>query len=98
MTHERDYFDTVAIDAKASGLSSSDFMLAHYHKYDINIRKINDRIVSFSFDEISNLYDLDQLIEIFASMKKMRTSQVEYMPFENYEDRVYWQPRSHIRR
>jgi glycine dehydrogenase len=59
VTHRKDYFDTVAVNVKASGLSSSDFVLASYHKYFINIRKIDDEIVSFSFDEISNLYDLD---------------------------------------
>jgi glycine cleavage system pyridoxal-binding protein P len=44
-------FDTVAIDAKASGFSSSDYLLAEFHKYGINIRRINDTAVSISFDE-----------------------------------------------
>ena len=52
-------FDTVAIDVKASGFSSADFLLAEFHKFGINIRRVNDSVVSLSFDEQSTLYDLD---------------------------------------
>lgn len=64
-TDRNNYFDTVAIDVKASGFTSADFLLAQFHKYGINIRKIDNANVSLSFDEMTSLYDLDQLIEIF---------------------------------
>lgn len=64
-TDRNNYFDTVAIDVKASGFTSADFLLAQFHKYGINIRKIDNHNVSLSFDEMTSLYDLDQLIEIF---------------------------------
>ena len=70
MTHKDNRFDTVAIDVKASGFSSADYLLAEFHKYGINIRKIDDKYVSISFDEMSTLYDLDELIEIFCGLKK----------------------------
>jgi glycine dehydrogenase len=44
-------FDTVAIDVKASGFSSADYLLAEFHKYGINIRRVSDFVVSLSFDE-----------------------------------------------
>ena len=69
-TDRQRYFDTVAIDVKASGFSSCDYIQAQFHKYGINIRKVDDDFVSVSFDELSTLYDLDQLIEIFASLKR----------------------------
>jgi len=70
VTHKDNRFDTVAIDVKASGFSSADYLLAEFHKYGINIRKIDDKYVSISFDEMSTLYDLDELIEIFCGLKK----------------------------
>ena len=48
----------MAIDVKASGFTSADFLLAEFHKQGINIRKVNSDIVSLSFDEITGLYDL----------------------------------------
>jgi len=69
-TDRNNYFDTVAIDVKASGFTSADFLLAEFHKYGINIRKIDQEHVSLSFDELTSLYDLDQLIEIFCALKK----------------------------
>lgn len=59
------YFDTVSIKIKESGFSSADYLLSEFHKHGINIRKVDDDHVSVSFDEITTLYDLDQLIEIF---------------------------------
>ena len=64
-TDRNNYFDTVAIDVNASGFTSADYLLAEFHKQGINIRKIDQNNVSVSFDEMTSLYDLDQLIEIF---------------------------------
>ena len=67
----KDYhFDTVAIDVQASGFTSADFLLAEFHKYGINIRKIDNNTVSVAFDELVTLYDLDQVIEVFINLKK----------------------------
>lgn len=32
ITDRKQYFDTVAIDVKASGFTSADFLLAEFHK------------------------------------------------------------------
>jgi glycine dehydrogenase len=64
-TDKNNYFDTVSIKIKESGFSSADYLLSEFHKYGINIRKIDDYHVSVSFDEITSLLVLDQLIEIF---------------------------------
>ena len=86
LTDREQYFDTVAIDVKGSGFTSADYLLAEFHKYGINIRKVNDDIISVSFDEVKSLYDLDQLCEIFANIKKRKIG-VEFYPFEEYENR-----------
>ncbi len=64
-TDPNNYFDTISIKVSESGFSSADFILSEFHKHGINIRKIDDDHVSVSFDEITTLFDLDQLIEIF---------------------------------
>lgn len=64
-TDPNNYFDTISIKVTESGFSSADFILSEFHKHGINIRKIDDNHVSVSFDEITTLFDLDQLIEIF---------------------------------
>ena len=61
-THKENRFDTVAIDVKASGFTSSDYVLSEFHKHGINLRKINDDYISVSFDELHTLYDLNKLI------------------------------------
>ena len=81
-------FDTVAIDVKASGFSSADYLLSEFHKYGINLRRVSDFEVSISFDEQSTLYDLDQLLEIFHRLKKTSGTN-GYQGFTNYEDKVY---------
>jgi len=58
-THHQNYFDTIAINVKDSGLSSADYLLSEFHKFGINIRKIDNDTVSFSFDELTNMYDLE---------------------------------------
>jgi glycine dehydrogenase len=41
-TDRKHYFDTVTIDCAASGFSSADYIQAQFHKFGINIRKIDD--------------------------------------------------------
>jgi|TARA_B110001450_G_C17624973_1_gene482776 glycine cleavage system pyridoxal-binding protein P len=64
-TDKNNYFDTVCIKIHESGFSSADYLLSEFHKYGINIRKVDNNHVSVSFDEITTLLVLDQLIEIF---------------------------------
>lgn len=71
-THHENYFDTVAINVKESGFSSADYLLSEFHKFGINIRKIDNNTVSLSFDELTNMYDLEQVIELFVSIKKRK--------------------------
>jgi glycine dehydrogenase len=94
------HFDTVAIDVKKSGFSSADYLLSEFHKYGINIRKIDDNHVSVSFDELSTLYDLDQLIEIFINLKADNggTASGDMIPWSSYENRVYRTLPEHLRR
>ncbi len=42
VTAKKSHFDTITIDTKDSGFSSSDFLLAEFHKYGINLRKVDD--------------------------------------------------------
>lgn len=58
-TDRKNHFDTVSIKVKESGFSSADWLLAQFHKFGINIRKVDENHVSLSFDEITTLYDLD---------------------------------------
>ena len=88
-TKNESRFDTVAIDAVASGFSSADYLQAEFHKHDINIRKVDGAIVSISFDETSTLYDLDMLISIFRAMKKRSYSVEISDEFSYYEKFTY---------
>lgn len=98
-TDRENYFDTVAIKVTESGFTSPDYLLAQFHKYGINIRKIDNNHVSISFDEITSLYNLDELIEIFYSLKKNKMKKGENtVAFEEYHERIYDQIPKDIRR
>lgn len=73
LTDEHNRFDTITIDVKKSGFTSSDFLLAEFHKREINLRQIDGNTISVSFDETTNLYDLDILIKTFQTLKNRRT-------------------------
>jgi len=66
ITQKNYHFDTVTIHIKESGFSSADYILAEFHKFGINLRKIDDDHVSISFNETTNMVDLSEIIEIFA--------------------------------
>ena len=88
----KNYFDTVSIDIKKSGLSSSDKVLSEFHKHGINLRKIDNNHISISFDEITTLYDLNELIDIFVAIKKddgLFENKGNESKFGLYENRVY---------
>jgi len=98
-TDRENYFDTVAVDCAASGFSSADFVQAQFHKYGINIRKIDETTVSLSFDEMTTLYDLDEVIEIFKDIKKsrMHTDSTEAQ-FDKYYSKKYVSMPAHLSR
>lgn len=96
-TDKNNYFDTVAIKCNESGFSSSDYVLAEFHKNGINIRKIDQNHVSFSFDEMTTLYDMDECIDIFARMKKQKHN-IKYTSMEEYEHRRFEKVPIDIRR
>ena len=85
-THKTNHFDTVTIDTKSSGFSSADFVLSEFHKFGINLRKIDEDHVSISFNETTTIVDLDELIEIFADLKQKRLNE-SYMSDTFYENR-----------
>jgi glycine dehydrogenase len=66
------HFDTLTVDCKKSGFSSSDYLLAEFHKFGINLRKVDENLVGISFNETSTIQDLTELIEIFADLKGKR--------------------------
>ena len=74
-------FDTVCIKVNESGFSSADFLVAEFHKLGINIRKIDNDHVSLSFDEVTTLFDLDQVIEVLANLKRGTMSR-DYVSFD----------------
>ena len=47
MTDPDNFFDTIAIDTRASDLGSSDAILAEFHKFGINLRKIDENALVF---------------------------------------------------
>lgn len=44
-----------------------------------------------SFDEITSLYDLDELIEIFYDLKKNKYHAGSTFDFEEYHEKIYQQ-------
>src|SRR4051812_6932177 len=68
-THKVNHFDTVTISCKDSSFSSPDYLIAEFHKYGINLRKVDDDQVGISFNETTTIVDLDEVIEIFAELK-----------------------------
>ena len=65
------FFDTIAIDTLASDLSSADNVLAEFHKFGINLRKIDESTVGISMNEYTTIKDLAELLEIFAILKEI---------------------------
>lgn len=63
------FFDTVTIDCAASGFSSADFVLSEFHKQEMNLRKIDDNLISVTINETTTITDLADLIEIFAFLR-----------------------------
>ena len=89
-TDKARHFDTVVVNVKSSGLQSADQVVSEFHKFGINIRRIDDSHVGVSFNETNNLIDLDELIEIFADLKsKTLSSSSGFLTDKFYENRKY---------
>ena len=69
INHANNFFDTLTIECKASGLSSADHVVSEFNMFNINLRKIDDNTVSISLNETTTIKDLAELIEIFALIK-----------------------------
>ena len=61
------FFDTVCLD---TGTDTADILKRAYN-YGINLRKVNDERISVSFDETTELKDINNLLEIFGVEKKL---------------------------
>jgi glycine dehydrogenase len=91
ITHQFNFFDTVTIDCAASGFSSADFVLSEFHKHEMNLRKIDDNLISVSINETTTITDLADLIEVFAHLKG-KTDEMglgSYLQEQRFEDIVY---------
>jgi glycine dehydrogenase len=82
------FFDTVSIDCRASGFSSADFLLAEFHKFGINLRKIDDFTAGLSFNETTTIQDCADLIEIFALLKEESAKYGSYLSSTYFENLV----------
>jgi len=86
VTDSASHFDTLVIDAKASGFSSADFVVSEFHKYGMNLRAVDDSYVGISINETTNLVDLDEIIEVFADLKQKPTS-ANFLTEKFYENK-----------
>ncbi len=68
LNKSEDVFDSVFIDAKKSGLAI-DIIIATFEKHQINLRKVNENVFSVTLNETTSLKDLEQLVNIFLSLK-----------------------------
>jgi glycine dehydrogenase len=86
VTDSTSHFDTLIIDAKASGFTSADFVASEFHKYGMNLRVVDDTHVGISINETTNLVDLDEIIEVFADLKQKPTCS-SFLSEKFYENR-----------
>ena len=68
LTKHKYHFDTLAIDTTQSGFSSSDYILAEFHKFGINLRKIDQNLIGISLNETTSINDLSEMVEVFADL------------------------------
>ena len=86
VTEHDNFFDTIAIDTQASDLGSSDAILAEFHKFGINLRKIDENLVGISMNEYTTIADLAEIIEIFAIQKEVAPEESD----ESYLDANFY--------
>ena len=89
VTDTNKFFDTIVIDCHASGFSSSDYLLAEFHKNDINLRRVSENLAGITLNETTTIDDLADVIEIFAFIKNHCNEQGTYLSNTRFEDIVY---------
>lgn len=89
VTDTNKFFDTIVIDCHASGFSSSDYLLAEFHKNNINLRRINENLAGITLNETTTIDDLADVIEIFAFIKNHSNEQGTYLSTSRFEDIVF---------
>jgi len=87
----------VTFDAVSSGFESSDSIISDFHKYGINLRRVDDRHVGISFNETTTLVDLDEIIEIFYDLKSKQTS-AGFLSEEYYKNTKFTELPANIKR
>ena len=65
---ENEIFDTVSIDLIGSNLKLES-VISEFEKNQINIREINENLVSLTINETITLVDLEEIVNIFAKLK-----------------------------
>jgi glycine dehydrogenase len=90
ITDRCNFFDTLAIDCTASGFSSADWLLAEFHKFDYNLRKIDNNRVGISFNESTTIHNITAIIEIFAKLREVCDHSETYLP-EDYFFKIKYQ-------
>lgn len=78
MNHPNNFFDTLTIECHSSGFTSSDYLLSEFHKYDINLRKVDQNLVGISMNEMTTIDDLATIVEVFALLKEKSVKFGEY--------------------
>ena len=63
LTDEMDHFDTLVLSSRKSGFSSADFVRSEFHKYGINVRKIDEDLIGISINETTTILDIEELLE-----------------------------------
>lgn len=91
VTSNVNHFDTIVIDVKDSVLSSADKVVADFHKYGINLRKLDDHRVGITLNETTNIVRLATLIEIFAELSEKKEKGAthmsdDFLAKQNYSD------------
>ena len=78
------FFDTVALDFR--DYEPSEEVIEFFLKRDINLRQIEDGIVSISLDETTTMEDVSKLIIIFSHFRWDNSIKVKEMfSFRNYK-------------
>jgi glycine dehydrogenase len=98
VTDKGKYFDTIVIDVGDSYLSSADKVVADFHRYGINLRKINDKQVGISLNETTSIYNLVTLIEIFALLLEKREIGEKYLADNFFELQRYHDVHTSLKR
>ncbi|MCB1120057.1 MAG: hypothetical protein KJT03_00790 [Verrucomicrobiae bacterium] len=86
ITEKKHHFDTLCIDCNKSGFSSSDFVIAEFHKFGINLRKVDQNIIGFSLNETTTIRDVVEFVEIFADLLEKSDPQHEYIQASYFEE------------